>query len=143
MDPKSEVFEHIYTEEMRKAMILEERKRLRKIMGTGTRTGTRKKDSAGSHLNVASGLIDQAAFLSVVLDELDKTIQRDGYVEVYQNGAAQFGTKKSVAADLLDRYTKTYAAVTKQLCELVEDENPEGVDELLAHMNNRPGGVGG
>ena len=133
-------FQHVYSEKQRKRKIDAEKKRLRELLnlregGTGLK--------ADSRLCVASGLIDQAAFLFVLLEELDLTIQRDGYVENYQNGEAQWGSKKSVAADMLDRYTKTYAAVTKQLCELVEDTDPEDMEELKKHFGGRPGGVGG
>lgn len=119
-------FEHIYTEEERDKQIKKKQREFKKIL----------KNTDATKLKASAGLIEQAAFLSVCLDELNKIIIRDGYVDVYQNGENQRGTKKSVAADLVERYTKTYSTITRQLLELLPDEsNQNAAAELMNFVN--------
>ena len=122
-------FEHIYTPEQRAEKLAEKKKEfaqlLTKIHG--------KKKKAGRAIS------EQAAFLAVAIEELDKIVIRDGYVEEYQNGESQKGTKKTVAADLLDRYTKTYTTTIKQIVDLLpEEEAKTAKDEMTEFMKRRP-----
>lgn len=64
-------------------------------------------------------LIEKAAFMSVELDILQETIQCDGWTSEYQNGANQYGTKKSPEAETYIALSKNYAAIIKQLIDLV------------------------
>ena len=64
-------------------------------------------------------LIEKAAFMSVELDDLQATIETEGWTSEYQNGQNQWGTKKSPEADTYIALSKNYAAVIKQLTELV------------------------
>jgi len=64
-------------------------------------------------------LIEKAAFMSVELDILQETIEEEGWTSEYQNGANQWGTKKSPEAETYIALSKNYAAVIKQLTELV------------------------
>lgn len=64
-------------------------------------------------------LIEKAAFMGVELDDLQKAIEQEGWTSEYKNGANQYGTKKSPEAETYIALTKNYAAVIKQLTELV------------------------
>lgn len=64
-------------------------------------------------------LIEKAAFMSVELDDLQATIEKEGWTSEYQNGQNQWGTKKSPEADTYIALSKNYAAIIKQLTELV------------------------
>nr|DAH16691.1 MAG TPA: hypothetical protein [Caudoviricetes sp.] len=64
-------------------------------------------------------LIEKAAFMSIELDILQETIQQDGWTSEYKNGANQFGTKKSPSAETYIALSKNYAAIIKQLTDLV------------------------
>lgn len=119
-------FKHIYTEAEREAQIENKLGEFKEIL----------KDADAVKLKAATGLIEQAAFFSVCLDELNKIIMRDGFVDTYQNGEHQCGTKKSVAADLMERYTKTYSTVTRQLLELLPDaDDRDAAKELMGFVN--------
>lgn len=54
-------------------------------------------------------LIEKAAFMSVELDILQDSIQENGWTAEYQNGANQWGEKRSAEAD-------TYIALSKAVC---------------------------
>lgn len=64
-------------------------------------------------------LIEKAAFMSVELDILQDSIQENGWTAEYQNGANQWGEKRSAAAATYITLSKNYTAVIKQLTELV------------------------
>lgn len=64
-------------------------------------------------------LIEKAAFMSIELDILQDSIQKNGWTSEYQNGANQWGEKRSAEADTYIALSKNYTAVIKQLTELV------------------------
>lgn len=70
-------------------------------------------------LALARKLISRAAFLAVIIDELEKDISENGYEQEYQNGEFQRGMKKSAAAELHVTYSKNLFAVMKQLNEML------------------------
>lgn len=122
-------FEHIYSPAQRREKLAEKKKEFAQIL---TKIPGKKKKAARA-------ISTQAAFLAVAIEELDEIVIRDGYVEEYQNGESQKGTKKTVAADLLDRYTKTYTTAIKQIVDLLpEEEAKTAKDELTEFMQRRP-----
>ena len=122
-------FEHIYSPEQRREKLAVQKKEFAQIL---TKIPGKKKKAARA-------ISAQAAFLAVAIEELDEIVIRDGYVEEYQNGESQKGTKKTVAADLLDRYTKTYTTAIKQIVDLLpEEEAKTAKDELTEFMQRRP-----
>lgn len=68
-------------------------------------------------------LIKSAAFMIVELTKLENHISEHGVSEEYQNGEHQKGTKMSIQASAYNTMIKNYAAIVKQLCELL----PEGL----------------
>lgn len=64
-------------------------------------------------------LIEKAAFMSIELDDLQETIEQEGWTSEYKNGENQYGTKKSPEAETYIALSKNYAAVIKQLVDLV------------------------
>jgi hypothetical protein len=69
--------------------------------------------------SLVTPLIEKAAFMSVELDELQEVIENEGWTSEYKNGANQYGTKKSPEAETYIALSKNYAAIIKQLTELV------------------------
>lgn len=122
-------FQHIFTPEERQEKMKAKKKELAGIL---TKIPGKKKKAARV-------IADQVAFLSVAIEELDNIVIRDGYVEEYQNGESQKGTKKTVAADLLDRYTKTYTTAIKQIVDMLPEEEAKTTkDEMAEFMRGRP-----
>ena len=72
--------------------------------------------------NLVTPLIEKAAFMSIELDDLQETIEQEGWTSEYKNGENQYGTKKSPEAETYIALSKNYAAVIKQLTELVPAE---------------------
>lgn len=80
------------------------------------------KDLDKNMLSTVISLIQNAAFMSVSLEELQETINDNGYISEYQNGENQHGTKKSPEVEIHIAMTRNHAAIIKQLSDLVPPE---------------------
>jgi len=76
-------------------------------------------------------LIDEAAFLSVTLEETRMIINRDGVIETYMNGASQWGQKKSAAVEVYDKNINNYMKLMKQLYEIGHPDGFEKQDDFM------------
>ena len=83
-----------------------------------------------SKAELGRSLLEKARFMDQGLDELQEAIKENGWVERYQNGANQFGLKKSSHADVYNVLIKNYNSTIKQILDLLPDEKGEE-DELL------------
>lgn len=90
------------------------------------------KDLDDGKRKLVTPLIEKAAFMSVELDQLQKVIEQDGWTAEYKNGENQYGTKKSPEAETYIALSKNYAAVIKQLTELVPE--PKRKNSKLAAL---------
>lgn len=64
---------------------------------------------------VIAPLIQNAAFMKITLEDLQRIINDEGVIDTYQNGANQRGTKQSAALQSYNALVKNYAAVIKSL----------------------------
>lgn len=96
-----------------------EKTKEQRIKSEKTRLKWTFKDLDENKRKLVTPLIEKAAFMSVELDDLQATIEQDGWTSEYQNGQNQWGTKKSPEAETYIALSKNYAAVIKQLTELV------------------------
>lgn len=115
--------------EEREKKIRAERNRLNKILGATKRKGGPEPTPK---IKAAKGLIDNAAFMTIHLQDLQAELNEHGCVEEYRNGETQYGMKKSAAADIYTTMYKNYIATIKQLAELAPDN--VGTDELSMFM---------
>lgn len=82
-------------------------------------------------------MIEKVAFMSVTLDDLQDDININGVTEQYQNGANQFGVKKSAAIDVYNTMIKNYTSLMKQLTDfLPKDESPNKAGDDLKRFIN-------
>lgn len=113
----------------REKRIRTERNRLNKILGATKQKGGPEPTPK---IKAAKGLIDNAAFMTIHLQDLQAELNEHGCVEEYRNGETQYGMKKSAAADIYTTMYKNYIATIKQLAELAPDN--VGTDELSMFM---------
>jgi hypothetical protein len=74
-----------------------------------------------SRYEIVENLIQNAAFMTVALADLQNLLNEGGIVSEYKNGANQFGTKKSPEVEVYNVMIKNYAAVIRQLTDLLPD----------------------
>lgn len=118
----TETKEHLEKE----ARISEEKKKLNRIF---TKVEPKTKKAVRS-------LIENAAFMSVTLEDLQDSINKNGVISEYQNGENQWGTKKSPEVEIYNTMIKNHMAVMKQLTDLLPKQDPskkddDGFDEFV------------
>jgi hypothetical protein len=86
---------------------------------------------------VVGSLIDNAAFMMVTLQDLAATIKRDGVVSEYQNGASQWGTKKSPEVEVYNSMIKNHVTIMKKLADLLPKGNTKTPDDPLDDFVNK------
>ena len=95
------------------------------------------KDMPDDKKALAEKLIGNAAFMAILLDDLQEDIKENGYKEEYKNGENQYGYKRSIAADLYQVTIKNYSNTIKQLNDLLPKESPEEDDFFDEFINRR------
>ena len=74
---------------------------------------------------LALRLIDNASFMRVTLQDLEKYINKNGVKEEWSNGANQFGVRESVESTVYKNMIKNYTAVIKQLNDMLPKKDRE------------------
>lgn len=92
------------------------------------------KDLDKNKLDTCRASINRMAYITVSLEDIEEELLLIGWVETYQNGENQYGTKKSAPADVHISLTKNLIAMQKQLLELVP---PAQKESRLAAMRNK------
>jgi hypothetical protein len=111
----------IYTEKEKQSIKAKEEKRLKKIF----------KDYSPEINELVKPLIDKCSFLYSELKEAEAQIQKYGSVELYKNGANQWGKKKSASVEVHNLMIKNYVIVVKQLIDLLPKEpSDNAMDEF-------------
>ena len=68
---------------------------------------------------LALKLIDNASFMRVTLQDLEKYINKNGVKEEWANGTNQYGVRESVESKTYKDMIKNYTAVIKQLADML------------------------
>jgi tryptophanyl-tRNA synthetase len=81
-------------------------------------------------------LIENAAFMSVTLSELQEKINIEGVTEQYKNGENQYGVKKSATVEVYNQMVKNHMGIMKQLTDLLpkvvsEKDKDDGFDDFV------------
>lgn len=80
------------------------------------------KDLDENKKKLAKNLIENAAFMSITLEDLKKDIIKYGIKETYVNGKDQFGFKESVESKTYNTMIKNYMNIIKQLNDMLPQE---------------------
>jgi hypothetical protein len=104
--------------------IKKEVRRIKKVLGGLDR----------NKLEVVTPLIENAAFMAVSLRELEGIINEKGYVEEYNNGGGQSGTKQSDEVKTHIAMSRNFQAAIKILADIAPAEKRK--DGKLAALRN-------
>ena len=122
-------FEQIYTKDQREKTFKKNLASLRKCL--------KNNGVSEEVLSMNAQLLSEASWYACNLQEINDIIARDGVVDFYKNGENQYGTKKSVAAELKPKYTSTYQALIRQLSELMPTETEkDAAAEIMEFINS-------
>ncbi len=86
-------------------------------------------------MKAADGLIQEAAFMKVTLEETRYIIDQEGIIEHFEQGAQKF-LREHPATKVYNAMINRYATVCKQLFEMVPDPDAgkQAEDELMAFV---------
>lgn len=94
------------------------------------------KDLPKDKAKVIDGLINEAAFMKVSLEETKQVLLSEGLTEIFEQGSQCFNREKpevKIYTTLIQRYSN----VMKQLIDLIPgEEKKEEKDELLEFLKN-------
>lgn len=93
----------------REARISKEMKRLEGIF----------KNLPADKIKTVQSLIQNAAFMTITIEDLQVAMNTNGVITEYQNGANQWGTKKSPEVEIYNTMIKNHVTVMKQLVDLI------------------------
>ena len=80
-------------------------------------------------------LIENAAFMSITLENLKEEIKNNGVKEFYMNGKGQFGYKESVESKNYNVTIKNYMNVIKQLNDMLPEQKQINEDDEFDKFN--------
>ncbi len=83
------------------------------------------KDVMDTHIS----LLENAAFMTITLQDLQRTITDKGVISEYQNGENQWGTKKSPEVEIYNTMVKNHASIIKQIAENLPEQSSKDVAE--------------
>lgn len=87
-------------------------------------------------LKLSEKLIENAAFMSVTLDELKEFIREHGVKEEYCNGENQYGYKESIEAKNYHTMIKNYMMIIKQLNDMMPETQKVNEDDEFDKFND-------
>lgn len=88
-------------------------------------------DLSPEKMKLAKHLIDNAAFLEIELEDLQKVISENGTVDSYQNGANQYGKKIGSEVQSYNALLKSYNTVNNRLADLLPKKKQQSKLEAL------------
>ena len=72
---------------------------------------------------LAKSIIENVAFMTVTLEDLQAAINKKGVVEEYRNGANQFGVKESSEVKIYNTMIKNHTSSVNKLIEMLKNES--------------------
>lgn len=96
------------------------------------------KDLPEDKRRIVGGLIQEAAFMRATLEETREIIDREGVIELFEQGSQRF-LREHPATKVYASLVNRYSAVIKQLIDLLPDNKgaDNGADELMEFVKKR------
>ena len=96
------------------------------------------KKLPASKQELAQKLLDKAKFMDAELEGLQVILKEKGWVENYQNGANQFGLKKSSEGEVYNTLIKSFNTTMKQINDMLDAVvTAEEEDELMSYLKGK------
>ena len=115
----------LYNREEKEAQIKKEIKKLKRLFENLPKDKQR----------AAEGLIQEAAFMRVTLEEIRHIIDQEGIIEHFEQGAQKF-LREHPATKVYNTMIQRYATVCKQLFDMIPDPDAgkQAEDELMTFV---------
>ena len=115
----------LYNEIEKEKQIKKEIRKLRRLF----------KNLPKDKMKAADGLIQEAAFMKVTLEETRHVIDQEGILEKFEQGAQKF-LREHPATKVYNTMIQRYATVCKQLFDMIPDPDAgkQAEDELMSFV---------
>jgi len=94
------------------------------------------KDLGKERVKMVEGLISEAAFMKITLEETRKVINEEGTTEVFEQGKQKF-IRKHPALEVYTTLVNRYSIVMKQIIDLLPEAEKKKVDDELTKFIKR------
>jgi hypothetical protein len=133
---EEEIIESVLENMKEKEFTAEEKKEnALKIKKETNRLKKLYKDLDKNKKQLVLKLIENAAFMSITLENLKEEIKNNGVKEFYMNGKGQFGYKESVESKNYNVTIKNYMNVIKQLNDMLPEQKQINEDDEFDKFN--------
>ena len=94
------------------------------------------KDFEKDKAKILEGLINEAAFMKITLEETRQDLLQNGLTELFEQGEQSFNRERP-EVKIYTTFTQRYSVVMKQLIDLLPPElKKEETDELMNFIRN-------
>ncbi|EIS9208161.1 hypothetical protein L0858_001452 [Clostridioides difficile] len=112
-------------------MIYEQLEKEKKIKQEVSRLKKNYKDLEKEKVKILDGLVNEAAFLKISLEETREILTREGLTEIFKQGKQEF-ERERLQVKIYLNFMKLYSSVMKQLIDIIpSDIKQEEEDELI------------
>ncbi|MDI3117574.1 hypothetical protein QJK47_18015 [Clostridioides difficile] len=112
-------------------IIYEQLEKEKKIKQEVSRLKKNYKDLEKEKVKILDGLINEAAFLKISLEETREILTREGLTEIFKQGNQEF-ERERLQVKIYLNFMKLYSSVMKQLIDIIpSDIKQEEEDDLI------------
>ncbi|HBG5343083.1 TPA: hypothetical protein KQG29_000414 [Clostridioides difficile] len=112
-------------------IIYEQLEKEKKIKQEVSRLKKNYKDLEKEKVKILDGLVNEAAFLKVSLEETREILTKEGLTEIFKQGKQEF-ERERLQVKIYLNFMKLYSSVMKQLIDIIPSEiKQEEEDELI------------
>ncbi|EGT3801898.1 hypothetical protein ES906_14055 [Clostridioides difficile] len=112
-------------------MIYEQLEKEKKIKQEVSRLKKNYKDLEKEKVKILDGLVNEAAFLKISLEETREILTKEGLTEIFKQGKQEF-ERERLQVKIYLNFMKLYSNVMKQLIDIIpSDMKQEEEDELI------------
>lgn len=112
-------------------IIYEQLEKEKKIKQEVSRLKKNYKDLEKEKVKILNGLVNEAAFLKISLEETREILTKEGLTEIFKQGKQEF-ERERLQVKIYLNFMKLYSNVMKQLIDIIpSDMKQEEEDELI------------
>ncbi|HBF9753623.1 TPA: hypothetical protein KO397_003653 [Clostridioides difficile] len=112
-------------------MIYEQLEKEKKIKQEVSRLKKNYKDLEKEKVKILDGLVNEAAFLKISLEETREILTKEGLTEIFKQGKQEF-ERERLQVKIYLNFMKLYSSVMKQLIDIIpSDKKQEEEDKLI------------
>ncbi|HAU4854971.1 TPA: hypothetical protein ACVT6H_003449 [Clostridioides difficile] len=115
-------------------IIYEQLEKEKKIKQEVSRLKKNYKDLEKEKIKILDGLVNEAAFLKISLEETREILTKEGLTEIFKQGKQEF-ERERLQVKIYLNFMKLYSSVMKQLIDIIpSDKKQEEEDKLIEFM---------